>query len=186
MATPESRRLSRAGAAFLLSVTGAALLGVYSAHPALPHNPIRLPFAERLEITVLVPQGWKFFTRDPREERILVFRRDSGAKWRSASLGRIAEPAHLFGISRTPRAQGVELGLLVVRMSAHDWQACSLRPEECLGSAPLARSLRNLSPNPTLCGEVGIALQKPIPWAWSRADEEVIMPSQVVRLEVQC
>jgi antimicrobial peptide system SdpA family protein len=183
---PQVRAQRRAGAAFLLSASGAALLALYSAQPALPPNPLRLPFAQRMETGLLLPQGWKFFTRDPQEERILVFTRNRGGRWRPATLGPIARPANRFGVSRIPRAQGVETGLLMSRMSKRDWRDCATRPEECLRSAPAVRNLRNRSPRPTLCGAVGLVLQKPVPWAWSRADEEIVMPSRVARLEVLC
>ena len=52
------------------------------------------------------------------------------------------------------------------------------------GAKPL--HITNRSPEPTLCGAIGVALQKPIPWAWIDLPRPVVMPSRVVLLEVQC
>ena len=39
---------------------------------------------------------------------------------------------------------------------------------------------------PTLCGEVVISEQKPVPWAWSKLEKPFSMPAKVLRMEVKC
>lgn len=90
-----------------------ALFVVYSVHAALPPNAITLPLENSIDIRVFAPQGWAFFTRDPQEARVLPFVRSKSGAWRSANLGPFAQPRYAFGLDRKPRAQGVEIGLLL-------------------------------------------------------------------------
>lgn len=194
------RRVSRAeegggGRAPALSVIGAfsLLLGLgwgavfsYSVHGALPTNPIKLPLEQKVYAQVWMPQGWKFFTRDPREEEVAAFVRAEDGGWRSALHGPNGSPSNLFGLSRATRAQGIELGLLTTAANRFEWLECKERLEVCVEKAPLAANVKNVTPAPTLCGEVGLTLQPPVPWAWSRARKKVTMPSKALRVNVQC
>jgi antimicrobial peptide system SdpA family protein len=169
-----------------------SIVFIYAVHAVMPPNPIKLPFEKHLRLyaLMLLPQGWAFFTRDPREERFHVFSRDQNGKWIRALRGPNASPANFFGLKRASRAQGIEVGLLLSKVPGSGWQTCSEQPEVCLEQAPLVATIENITPHPTLCGEVGLALQKPVPWAWSyhRSGSQITitMPSKVARLEVRC
>lgn len=162
------------------------LLFAYSIHSALPFNPIKLPFARQFSVNVFMTQGWKFFTRNPREEDFKVLTKDENGIWANALRGANASPRNLFGLKRDTRAQGIEMGLVVSAIPKEKWQKCEEKPEVCLEHAPTALVFNDAIQNPTLCGELGLALQEPIPWAWSRARKDVIMPSKVLRVEVVC
>ena len=159
---------------------------MYSSHGALPVNPIKLPLEQSVYPQVWVPQGWKFFTRSPREEEVGAFVRAPGGGWVTGLIGANGSAANLFGLRRATRAQGIELGLLVTAVDKDAWQPCKERLEVCVEKAPLVGNVRNVTPDPTLCGEVGLTLQPPVPWAWSRARRKVTMPSKAVRVNVQC
>lgn len=159
-------------------------LATYSIHAALPFNPIRLPYEKQVRIRMWFPQGWAFFTRDPREPDILPFVHN-GRDWIYASRGPNSRLTSVFGVSRASRAQGVEIGMLLVAIPREAWMVCKELPERCLNRVPeWSQSIPNRSPRPTLCGRVGLARQRPIPWAWSRA--RVTMPSTVTRVRVPC
>ena len=174
------------GALFLLVTAAASIPCAYSAHAALAFNPIKLPLEKQARAPYWLPQGWKFFTRDPKEEREAFYRRTPEGAWVSAAGGANAEPSHGFGLSRAARAQGVEFGLLVQPISQNAFQACEESPLACLERAEEALSIKNESPLPTLCGSIGIVMQKPIPWAWAGSADTIIMPSRVVRVRVSC
>jgi len=162
-----------------------AVLALYVVHAALPYNPLQLPYAHALRTQVWAPEGWAFFTRDPREPRPYLYRLE-GREWASASLGPHARPSNAFGMNRRARAQGVELGLLLENVSVRSWEKCETEPMGCLGRAPAAARVANGSPRPSLCGTIGVVRQPPVPWAWARAPKPVVMPSNVIRLEVSC
>lgn len=184
-AAPGARRL---GLLTLGLVLGWATLTVYVLHAALPYNPIRLPFEDRFDVRLVLPEGWAFFTRDPKDERMLPMIRGERDQWRRASQTPNFQPRNFFGIDRAARAQGVELGLLLEEARGAERAACEEAPEVCLARIPVAQRVHNRSPNPTLCGQVGVVFQKAVPWAWSRSSQEkkIIMPSQILRMDVEC
>src|SRR5262245_51815297 len=91
----------------------------YAIYPALPHSPIRLPFAKEAMTALWAPQGWSFFTRDPREEKQTLYVRN-GITWESALLAPHARPSNFGGFRRKSRAQGVEMALLINDIPAAD------------------------------------------------------------------
>jgi antimicrobial peptide system SdpA family protein len=181
-----SKNFQLLGLLFVMVIGFWVVLFAYSVHSALPFNPIKLPFARYLYANAFMTQGWKFFTRNPREEDFKVFAKDANGNWKNALRGANASPRNLFGLKRDTRAQGIEMGLIVSVIQKDKWQKCEEKPEVCLDRAPLALVFNNVIQNPTLCGELGLVLQEPTPWAWSRARKEVIMPSKALRVEVVC
>jgi len=177
---------SAIGAFSLLLLLGWGAVFAYSVHGALPTNPIKLPMEQSVYAQVFMPQGWKFFTRDPREEEIGAFVRRPDGRWVSALRGPNGSPSNLFGLSRATRAQGIELGLISTAANRLTWQECKERLTVCVEKAPLAADVKNPTPDPTLCGEIGLTLQPPVPWAWSGARRKVTMPSKALRVNVQC
>jgi antimicrobial peptide system SdpA family protein len=158
---------------------------LYVVHPALSHNPVHLPFESALRPAVLAPEGWAFFTRDPREARMFVFARDGGG-WRSALLAPHGQPHNLMGWNRKSRAQGVEAALLVDGTSREAWRPCEGRLDACLDALGPGMATRNRSPRPTLCGTVAVVYRPPVPWAWLPQRDRVQMPSRILPLEVSC
>lgn len=181
----DARGLWRLGALTLGMGLGYALLFCYAVHPILPFNPIKLPAESTMRTNLFIPEGWRFFTRNPQEEQPLAFSRQNGS-WRSVMRGPNASAANLFGLDRAGRAQGLEMGLLMAEVHKRSFIECNEEPILCLEQAPSALSVRDASPDPTLCGTTGIVLRGPVPWAWARGTQSIFMPSRVARLEVRC
>lgn len=161
---------------------GALVAALDTGLPFSPMRPLNVPSSAARH---LAPQGWAFFTRDPLEPLMFVYRRtDSG--WIDASVGANGEPEHLFGWRRTPRAQGVETGLLLFEYGKERFTPCTTALDECLESAPIEAQIHNDSDVPTLCGRISMVRQKRIPWAWRRSAKPENAPTEVMNLEVTC
>lgn len=158
----------------------------YSVHEAMPYTPIELPLAKASRVRFFIPQGWKFFTRNPREEEITAFRKNIRGEWSSALLPAIASSSNLFGIKRNTRAQGIEIGMILASTKKEWWIRCKERFDICIDKTTTTGSIPNKSPNATLCGEIVLVRQQTVPWAWSRAKKPVVMPSQLVRVDLSC
>jgi antimicrobial peptide system SdpA family protein len=182
----ESPRLVAVWFFFVVGCLG--VVGAYVLHAALPFNPIRLPFEDRVAMTLVLPEGWAFFTRNPREERTIPYLRSADGRWISAIANRLADPENLFGFSRAPRGQSVEMGLLTTQLAGRTWIACDNLAAECLESAPIAGEIQNPTPGATLCGTVGFVAQPPLPWAWWRSprSQPIRMPARTMKVTVQC
>jgi antimicrobial peptide system SdpA family protein len=160
---------------------------LYVALGALPFNPIRPPLLESLRTQVWMPEGWGFFTRNPREERIFLFSSVNGS-WIKAALPPLGQPKYMMGLDRAPRAQGVEMAMLLSAQSVQkSWKSCQGEPRRCLERQETAPTkVKNHSPNPSLCGLIGFVKRAPIPWAWVNSPKPVVMPSSTARVEVVC
>jgi antimicrobial peptide system SdpA family protein len=172
------------GAAAIAIVLGWSTLAVYSIHASLPSNPVRLPFASNVQAQALAPQGWSFFTRDPHFPRMTAYTRSSNGRWVPAGVGPYARPENALGLIRSPGAQEHELKWLTDRLAAPRLSACEGDLDTCLNHAEVAARVTNHAPRPTLCGSVGIVVQKPVPWSWR--NDGVRMEPRFARLEVQC
>lgn len=178
-ASPESVARFGIGVLALLAV---AL--VYVAHASIPETALRLPFESRAVTRQLVPEGWAFFTRDPREPDIRAYALED------ASWTQIDQSYHggALGFDRSSRHQSREVGYLLQGLPpADDWPQCTEALAGCLErhSNRERRIISNEFPGTRrLCGTVAIVLADPPPWAW--AGLEVSSSSSVQLLEVEC
>ncbi|MER5938257.1 SdpA family antimicrobial peptide system protein [Streptomyces sp. NPDC001928] len=165
-----------------------AVVIAYAVQEHLPRNVISLPAQEKVKHTVvnLAPQGWAFFTKSPRDLEVIPFKKAPG-DWQPLSLAPHASPRNAFGLDRESRAQGVEIAMVLSAAQKDDWRECSDDRQRCLKSfgAP-ARHVENRSPDPTLCGTIGLLRERPTPWAWRDLLPEAHSPEGVMVLEVTC
>lgn len=180
-------RAERVGVATVVLTALWIIVAMYPIQAALPENPVSLPGDRHIdEVRRIAPEGWAFFTRDPREARNVPYVRAADGDWEEAHAGPHAHPRWAFGLNRSSRAQGVEVGLLYPSIPEEAWQDCDGPPERCLPSVPVTDQVDSDASEPTLCGDVAIVRQELPPWAWSVDGDPPVMPSEVARLEVRC
>lgn len=170
----------------IIVAIGWAVIIAYSIHAAMPYNPIKLPLEKRFQFRTVLTQGWKFFTRNPREEDIYLFSRDPNGNWTNSLRGANGEAKNLFGIKRDTRAQGIEIGLIMSHIKQSQWVECETSPTSCLNVEGVVKYINNSTPSPKICGEYGLVLPEPVPWAWSGSRKSITMPSKTVRFFVLC
>lgn len=156
----------------------ALLLVGYLTRAVLPVAAIPAP-PGRTVARALVPEGWAFFTRDPRKPSPVAYGTDRDGRWRPAPGGSRG-PA---GLDKRDRARSAEIALLTHRLDGTAWTECDGEPATCLAAAP-ASAVTNTATVRTLCGDIGIVLQEVLPWAWN--DLPTVLPSRVARLTVTC
>jgi antimicrobial peptide system SdpA family protein len=181
-----SSALRRLGTLVLTLGVGMFLLVSYALHGAATYNPLRLPLEQQVQTQRWLPQGWSFFTRDPTEERLLVYHRDADGRWSSPLLTPHGRPDNAFGMNRASRAQGVEVGQLYERVHKSAFTPCTGGIAACLEALAPAKRLENAMPRKTLCGSIALVKQRPLPWAWNAWKHKSRMPARAARLEVQC
>jgi antimicrobial peptide system SdpA family protein len=136
-------------------------------------------------VVVVAPEGWGFFTRNPRLPNPYVYRRQGEGWVRVGEAGN--RFASLLGLKRDSRAQGIELERLLARLPAGAWKACEGGLEACLaGEPPFTIPVPNPMRVRSLCGELAVEAKEPVPWAWSRSAGSIRMPSKVALLKVSC
>ncbi|MEM4379996.1 MAG: SdpA family antimicrobial peptide system protein [Thermoplasmatales archaeon] len=152
-----------------------------------PYNPTSLAFLKKdgaLIARDFLPEGFAFFTRDPREERPYLYELKDGMIELVTKPN--ASPSNLFGISRKQRAMHFELGSLITALSDQEWNTCATTFNYCLSMDSVkSYEIRNSTPNPILCGTYYLKSIKPVPWAW-RNSFRGEMPHKFVKIKVRC
>jgi antimicrobial peptide system SdpA family protein len=162
----------------------AVLMVANALNAALPVTPYEVAGHQtKRAVRMFVPEGWAFFTKDPRIPTPLAYRHERGDGWRIISAGAPSSPRHVMGFDRGGRAQGTELAMLMSDFTTANWHPCAKNPVTCLSEIEASDTVVNHS-HRTVCGDVGIVMQDVLPWAWRNAP--TIMPSKVVRIHVTC
>ncbi|SDL85641.1 SdpA family antimicrobial peptide system protein [Sediminibacillus halophilus] len=176
----ESESYSTIGMVSFLIILIWITIFFYSIHRMLPNSPLKLPFSEQIKIEQWLPQTWAFYSRDPRSDLFLAYDENGelAANWPNSSI------KNAFGINRHGRSQGIEIGLLRSNISDEDFVECDPGNKNCSDNL-ISHSVKNPLEYPTICGQIDIVLQEPVPWAWSRK-QTIDMPSKIVRLDVSC
>ncbi len=152
---------------------------------AIPDSPMRLSKKNHMQLMSVIPEGWSFFTRNPREDHTFVYQRTE-AGWEQLNQ-RVASRHSWFGLNRRIRSQGVELGGLLARVAEEDWTRHDdpFAFDAVLDSIPRIEA-PNSSHTETMCGELLIEKKAPVPWAWSGSKRQVRMKAKYVRVAADC
>ncbi|NOT74878.1 MAG: SdpA family antimicrobial peptide system protein [Cyclobacteriaceae bacterium] len=155
----------------------------------LPHNPLSPSHRVKVIIQAFFPQGWGFFTRNPRDVEGFVYFQQDTATYLSALRIPNAAAVNLLGLRRDSRTQGAEYGLLLSQLEKDTsiWVGCKgLSHIECIKFRRDISAIKvsNNKKKPTLCGPIWIIVQEPVPWAWYQSAAK--MPLKLVKLDVEC
>jgi antimicrobial peptide system SdpA family protein len=158
-------------------------VGVLALLNAVADSPVKLSLRSHLNVSAITPEGWAFFTRDPREPQLALLALHEG-RWVPVPQQHAAR-ANAFGFARYVRVQMLETSGLLARVSDSEWTPFPA------GTDPLALTLRplwvrNAAPRPRLCGDLLLVEREPVPWAWSTAKPPVRMAGRALRLAVTC
>lgn len=152
---------------------------------SVPEHPLRSSRAVQRNLIAITPQGWSFFTRDPREAVDRVYRRIDG-DWIHATVAN-SSARNFFGLKRDARALNVELASLLTEIPRKKWRGCRSSLTNCLEAKPVeAVSVENESLMQSLCGDILVERRPPVPWAWSKRTQRIRMPSRLIQLNVEC
>lgn len=172
-----------------LAIAAAISIAALSLNANLPDGAVRLPDETRQRIRTLLPQGWGYFTRDPRATNQTVYMRGPTAKhWRIAQRP-YASTSNLLGWSRAEKTRTAHLNALSAHVPNRYWKSCHGVDVSCF-----KRGQRfQLKPSDDLralrlpCGrEIGFVSWEPWPWAWRRTANDVELDSQVAVATAQC
>lgn len=176
-----ARAARRAGAILILLVLGWSTLAAYALHSAFPYNPISFPAEGSIQLQRWFPEGWGFFTRDPRLSDPQAYRLEEAGRWEAVDFR--TGPSFL-GFNRSARAHGFEMNMLLQQVSSTGWAECNEEPTACIVKEKVQQVLMDTAVSPMVCGNVALVIQEPIPWAWRASS--VVMPSKILRLDVRC
>jgi antimicrobial peptide system SdpA family protein len=172
---------------FILVASFWGIITFGSAVSALPFNPLSGSKVEAMKYSLVLPQGWAFFTRNPREEHYYLYKMQDGEL--QSMLHTNSSYKNAFGFTREVRRRGVEMGGIIGRLNHKTWFKC---PDgilqDCITQNDSIETIRsmNLAHHPAYCGELWLEKKPIVPWAWSRSEKPVNMPSEYLKINVSC
>jgi antimicrobial peptide system SdpA family protein len=136
--------------------------------------------------TLLVPEGWAFFTRNPREPDIVLYKKIKG-QWMHDPINPLSMISNWWGLDRRPRAQSTEMAMILHSIPQDLWVSCDSSIENCLTNFTdsVILQINNTVPRPVLCDTVAVQLLPPVPWAWSK-NRNLVMPYRLIYIKVNC
>jgi antimicrobial peptide system SdpA family protein len=152
----------------------------------IPFNPIQHEYGTTPVVNFLIPQGWAFFTRNPREAQVIIYKNEGG---------RLLELPHkhsnlsnIMGLNR--RASVIVSEMQSIKNKIPDSVFKNTKwnfQEGKFGQLPNSAypAINNFA-NPILCGEYILVLQEVVPWAWSKNSKHIEMPAKVARIHIKC
>jgi len=150
-------------------------------------NPVKLKTELSQTAFTLLPQGWAFFTRSPREAQVLIYKSDYNKNFKEVNQ-RHSSYKNIFGLNRQASKMIAELQFIkkeindtLYTKTEWNYQANNF------GLIPTSViDVKNQFKDPLLCGEYLLVFQKSIPWAWSKNIEKIKMPSKIIRIKIEC
>lgn len=143
--------------------------------------PINKTFESKTTIFSFIPQGWGFFTRDPRESIINVYKKDDENIIKITTPNSTAES--FFGMSRKNRLKNIELGIITSKIRDDQWIEGE-KNRFILKDIKIDTIAHNFKPQ-HFFGEYYIVEQNRVPWAWSKNYKNLVMPYKYVKIYVK-
>lgn len=132
----------------------------------------------------LLPQGWGFFSKNPREPISGLYSANNDSlevQWPNMS------PKNLFGIYRKGRAQAVDMGLIMSKISKDKWTTCNNSSiDTCKEKVLNSISIKNNAKNPLICGEYYITRESIVPWNYAKYSKRSYEINKLVKVNIKC
>lgn len=168
-------------AGFYIILTLSILLFFAVISNLLPENPLiknNNNFFQQL-----APQGFSFFSKDPRDETFFI-ESASENSWDIQLPTSIL--SNLFGIKRTGRAQGVEVGQLLGNFPEEKWTAChSMKECDEIKSDLNINVVEEPESFKFIRGTYIITVGEPISWFWTDFKETTTFDRRIIKVEVK-
>jgi antimicrobial peptide system SdpA family protein len=179
----------RVGRWTLGTIAVAAVILVAAINSSLPAAVLALPQTARSIVASLMPQGWAFFTKDPRSPNITLFvRGGNGAEWTQAGRTYVSNRAW-WGWNRLEKVEAQHLGGMAVLIPVRNWVRCADSNSDCLRAANVFRMPPNehTSALELSCGtEIGFVSREPWPWAWRTTPDDDEFEASVATARLTC
>lgn len=132
------------------------------------YSPVKISKKQTREIFNLTPQGWSFFTKNPRYNRLQIYRIEDNTLSDRVTFQNFSNQ-NLFGLRRQNRQILNEAFSSLKSIISIDSLWYSTKEEKF----KLVQKIKNyyaMDKNykePLLCGQFLFEMYEPVPWAWS-------------------
>jgi antimicrobial peptide system SdpA family protein len=179
-------RQFKLGLFFIFSIFISFLFVYYIFINAMPFNPLVSSPQSQTKLVGILPQGWAFFTKSPRDPNFIIYKFENN-KLVSQGISNISY-YNYFGVSRKSRIIAAEGGSLISQTLDYKWTKIDKDISEyliCCDSTSQIKVLNSKTTNKYYCGDYIIQKIVIVPWAWSNI-KNIIMPSEYIKVKVVC
>ena len=148
-------------------------------------NPILLYNNFNNDVFDVVPQGWAFFTRDPREPQVIIYEIKNNKiinmEHRHSSYKRI------FGLERDYGKLISELQVILSNVKKAEFENYHWNYQSEINNTYIPKKIhycKNKYNNPLLTKEYLVVFQKAIPWAWLNSIDKIKMEAKIIRIKI--
>lgn len=145
-------------------------------------NPIAPKFAKKKTIFSAFPQGWGFFTRNPREKILKLYRENENGDYVYLTKSNSSSEFY-YGISKENRLQNWEVSTLIPKINKDKW--IKNQRDSIYFNTTVKDTIINDFVKPSLKGNYVIVLQERIPQAWSKHHKKIIMPYDYAKVYIK-
>lgn len=136
----------------------------------------------KLVISTLFPEGWGFFTKNPREEFLELYRMENGKPISVIILNQSIE--NIFGLSRKSRLVGYEASMLAKDIPVNKWISNERKPIEAFANLKSSYTKPKGNFRELVNGEYLLKVTKPVPFAWAKRNQEAHTPFKVIKVRI--
>ncbi|WP_414649023.1 SdpA family antimicrobial peptide system protein [Chitinophaga sp.] len=132
----------------------------------------------------LFPEGWGFFTKDPKESLVDIYCiNEQDSTLNELDLSNTSR-RNCLGLSREARMRGYEMSMLVSQLSQQCWtKDTTLDIRTHLMDSGYVLKTPNRFQYMT-SGLFLLKMRPPVPWAWSSMDQEKYTPFKTLKIVV--
>lgn len=134
------------------------------------------------QVNMIFPEGWGFFTKNPRDLLIEVYMIDNG------ELKPVSMANHTFsnflGLSRKTRVIGYEASAIANKVHKRAWKTEQTKPLEYFIEDKAIEVKGEAGFAHFVAGEYLFKLYKPVPYAWSKMNQNQYNPYTIAKLRI--
>ena len=140
------------------------------------------------QVKMFLPQGWAFFTRDAREDVIVIYNVVNNIIVKNDEK-RQASYLNFFGLKRNARAFGIDLAWINDKLIDHSnyhkiYPSLDSVGKDIVNGKFQPVNIFSNQKHPLLMGHIIIVKKKVTPWAWSSNYDKISFPIDVIYVNI--
>ena len=127
-------------------------------------NNLIINYQFKKSLNKLFPEGWGFFTKNPREENVTLFRVHDDQTLEKVTI-KNSSADNWFGLSRKSRKIGAELSIVLTQVPDSAWEE-HINPETPVCQGQDVEISSNKMVTTLKPGKYLVVKKEVLPWAW--------------------
>lgn len=171
----------------LFNLIGWLFLGIIFFYGVMPETPIHVDKNLKKQITIIFPNRWIFFTKDPTEDYIYVLKKTPKGYVFHENFPN-SSVSNFFGIVSYQKAVGLEYGIISNQIDDNLWSKNNTGKSlfNFINDDSIkVLELKRTKEMTTLIGEFVFVRIEPVPYLWRNKIRPFEMPSKFVKIKIK-